>query len=116
VNFSLPKLSAVALLSLFAGFGASMWLNATESEGPGDPDGPVAGDKCKYVHKGWSNVDTTVYKNKHQQDPPTSFCTDCTSECAAEGKITYKGENSRGTEVDIEKTGTATTKTCTTCP
>jgi hypothetical protein len=38
VNFSLPKLSAVALISLSAGFGASMWLNAApEPEGPGTP-------------------------------------------------------------------------------
>ena len=36
MNFSLPKLSAVALLSLAAGFGASMWLNA-EPEEPGQP-------------------------------------------------------------------------------
>ena len=50
MNFSLPKLSAVALLSLAAGFGASMWLNATEPEGPGTPP-----DLCTYQYNYTNN-------------------------------------------------------------
>ena len=120
MNFSLPKLSAVALLSLAAGFGASLWLNA-EPEDAGQPYGPVVKDKCKYTFGEWNTNSIESYKLKHLKDPPAFDCTDCTEnffdDCDTEHTFNYKGIGRDGvTETDLARGGTRTTKDCTTCP